>query len=97
MSCWLFVRCSSVTERDDGCGTCGNHVLAVFRRLHTLFVRAALDGGRADLAERRTSTPLVIEHLNVVEQLQLGLGATGEAIRRLALTDEKNASMTALS
>src|SRR5436190_5677565 len=62
---------------------------AVFHRIHTLLVRATFEGGRADLAQRRVATSLVIEHLDVVEQLHLGLPAAGEAIRRLALDGRK--------
>ena len=52
---------------------------------------------RADLAERRVPTPLVIEHFDVVEQLHLGFAAAVEVIPELALTLEKKLSITALS
>jgi hypothetical protein len=41
--------------------------------VHVLRRRLALEPGRADLAERRMSTTLVVEHLNVVEQRHLGV------------------------
>jgi hypothetical protein len=49
------------------------------------------------LAERRVSASLVIEHFDVVEQLHLGFTAAGKRSAVSLLTDEKNASITALS
>src|SRR5258705_9194830 len=53
--------------------------------------RASFEGGRTDLAERRMAAPLVIEHLNVVEQLHLGLAEAVEAIGELALHGREEA------
>ena len=39
---------------------------AVFQGVHTLFARASFVRGRTDLAERRMSTPLVIEHFDYI-------------------------------
>jgi len=50
---------------------------------------ASLEFGRTDLAERRVTPSLVIEHLDLVEQLHLGLAAAREAIRRLTLDDRR--------
>jgi hypothetical protein len=49
------------------------------------------------LAKRRMTAPLVVEHLDVVEQLHLRVAEAFEAIGALALTVEKKLSMTALS
>ena len=46
---------------------------------------AALKGGRADLAEGRVPTPLVIEHFDVVEQGLLRMGVAVEAVGHLTL------------
>jgi hypothetical protein len=43
------------------------------------------------------SAPLVTEHLEIVEQLHLGLGAASEPIGQFVLTVEKNAFITVLS
>ena len=40
---------------------------------------------RTDLTERRVSSPLVVEHLNVVEQRHLGVAAAGEVFPELVL------------
>src|SRR5215217_6137098 len=52
--------------------------------------RASLDGGRTDLAEGRVPAPLLIEHLDVIEQLHLGLAAAVKAIPQLALHGGRN-------
>ena len=67
---------------------------AVFHRIHALFVLASLELGRTDLAESRMSASLVIEHLDIA------ILASSQLAKRSAvslLTDEKNASITALS
>jgi hypothetical protein len=55
------------------------------------------DFGRADLADRRMSTPLVIEHLDIVEQLPLGPAAARETIGELALERREERFQTVLS
>jgi hypothetical protein len=49
-----------------------------------LFERSPFEGRRTDLPDRRMATPLVIEHLDVVEQLHPGLPAAVEPIGELA-------------
>src|SRR5688500_14798878 len=73
----------------------GNRVLCGFPRsggrvlcVHgsgSVHGRVSFERGRADLAERRMPTPLVIEHLDVVEQGFLGVGVAFEALARFAL------------
>src|SRR2546427_7871007 len=58
---------------------------AVFHRIHALFALASFEFGRTDLTERRMSSPVVIEHFDVIEQLHLGFTAAREAIGGLAL------------
>jgi len=58
---------------------------AVFHGIHARFVLASFEFGRTDLTERRMSASLVIEHLDIVKQLHLGLAAAVEAIGRLTL------------
>ena len=81
-----------------GVGAVGNRVLCGFPNpcgrglgvhrddsVHALCRGVALKPRRADLAERRMSTLLVIEHFDVVEQLHLGFATAREAIGELAL------------
>ena len=65
--------------------------LAVFHGVHALFVRSPFIRRRADLADRRMSTPLVIEHLDIGEQLPFGLAAAVEAIGELRLHGREEA------
>ena len=67
---------------------------AVFHRIHALLAVTSFEFGRTNLTERRMSASLVIEHLDVVEQLQLGLAAAVEAIGRLTLVPEARHAST---
>src|SRR6266511_2042680 len=46
---------------------------------------ASFEGGRTDLAKRRMAPPLVIEHLDVIEQRHLGLAVTWKPLGLLLL------------
>jgi hypothetical protein len=59
--------------------------------------RSSLEGGPTDLAEGRVPAPLVIEHVDVIEQLHLGFALLSKRSRSSLFTVEKKLSMTALS
>ena len=59
--------------------------------------RPSLEFSWADLAERRVATPLVIKHLDVIEQGLLRVGVALEALTLFALHVENQLSITALS
>src|SRR5438094_1877919 len=58
---------------------------AVFHGVHTLVMRASFEGGRTNLANRRMTTPLVIEHFDVIEQCHLRVATAVEPIGELRL------------
>src|SRR5215831_8651157 len=52
---------------------------------------ASLERGRADLAERGVAPPLVVEHLDVVEQFHLRLAEAVEPVGELAFQRREEA------
>src|SRR5687767_8987878 len=52
---------------------------------------SSLESGRTDLAERRVAAALVVERLDVVEQLHLGLTEAPKAIGELRLQRREEA------
>ena len=60
-------------------------------RVHALRCGPPFEGGRTDLAERRMAAPLVIEHLDVLEQLVLCVTVTLEVLAQFALDRREEA------
>ena len=65
---------------------------AVFHGVHALFVRASFECGRTDLAERRMSASLVIEHFDVIEQLPSWLRRSCRSDRRAPSSRSRRSS-----